>query len=310
MAAADVIAHARQAFGWGGDIRVSDGPRGAVGRLWRVDVDDASYAVKELVDEPPTAESIGAERIFARCASAAGARVPASYADRAGRYVIPTPHGTWLRCSEWIDLRPLDFEAPDVPRRLGQLIAGLHRAAPHTAVEPDGGGPADPWYDRLPDDRACPGGRPDGALATPVDPERLILCHRDLHPQNVFTDAGGRLVVVDCDDVGPAEPGRELARIAFDWFCDSQRADLEAVRGLLGAYVDAGGPGRIVDRADFSMLWACRLNFLVEQRLIAGDPLLDEARREWAAHEAELMRRLMPTVGQLDAVLAIARGVS
>ena len=31
------------------------------------------------------------------------------------------------------------------------------------------------------------------------------MCHRDLHPDNVFADPDGDLVVVDWDNLGPAD---------------------------------------------------------------------------------------------------------
>lgn len=306
----DVAAFARGAFCWSGDIRVSDGPRGGLGRIWRVDVGAARYALKEIFAEPPTEDSIRAEREFAWCAAAVGARVPAAHPDRHGRYLLTTPDGTWLRCSEWIDVRPLDPDASDTPRRLGRLLAGLHRNAARAMAEPNGGGPPDPWYDHLPDDdvwSAAFGARPPGAVATPVDPDGLVVCHRDLHPQNVFTDDAGGLVIVDCDEVGPAEPGRELARVAFDWFCDTRAADLDAVRALVTTYLADGGPGRISGPADFSMLWACRLNFLLEQARLLADRGTDPGRRERAVVEVDEMLRLMPTADQIAAVLAVSR---
>ena len=68
------------------------------------------------------------------------------------------------------------------------------------------------------------------AAVAPADPAGLIVCHRDLHPENVLADAAGALVVVDWDNLGPAAPGRELARALFDWFCDGPTTDLDAVR--------------------------------------------------------------------------------
>ena len=44
------------------------------------------------------------------------------------------------------------------------------------------------------------------AVVGPADPARLIVCHRDLHPENVHVNPAGALVVVDLDELGPAEP--------------------------------------------------------------------------------------------------------
>lgn len=147
----------------------------------------------------------------------------------------------------------------------------------------------------------------DFGPTTRVDHASLLLCHRDLHPQNVCQDESGTLVVVDCDDVGPAEPGRELARVAFDWFCTRGAADMDAVRELFETYLAAGGPGRIASTSDFTMLLACRLNFMLAQARLASDVNLDVRRRDWAKDEYDEMVRLMPTLAQLDEVLAVAR---
>ena len=319
----ELVAHARAAFGWDGDIEVSVGPRGALGQIWRVEIGSARYALKEIFAEPPTEASIQAELAFARRAAEAGVRVPASHPDREGRYVLTAPGGRWLRCYDWIDLRPVALTAPDTPRRLGALLARLHRCAPATAVEPNGGGPPDPWYDRVPAAHEWADVSTSGASWTtrladrlttlpqlcaavgPADPARLIVCHRDLHPENVHVDPAGALVVVDSDDLGPAEPGRELARALFDWFCDEATTDLDAVRVMVESYLSEGGPGRVTEPADFSMLLAGRLNFLLDRARLALDPRTEPRHREWAEREIDMLLHIMPTPRQLADVLAV-----
>jgi Ser/Thr protein kinase RdoA (MazF antagonist) len=320
----ELIVHARAAFGWDGDIKVSVGARGALGQVWRLEIGSARYALKEILAEPPTDASIQAELSFAHRAGEAGIRVPASHPDREGRYVLTAPGGRWLRCYDWIDLHPVSRTAPDTPRRLGTLLAHLHRCAPATAVEADGG-PPDPWYDRVPAAHEWTDVSTSGApwatrladrLTTlpqlcaavgPADPTRLIVCHRDLHPENVYVDSAGAPVLVDLEELGPAEPGRELARALFDWFCDEARADLDAVRVMVESYLSEGGPGRVTEPADFSMLLAHRLNFLLDQARVALDPRAELRRREWAAREIDELLHIMPTPDQLADVLAVTR---
>jgi Ser/Thr protein kinase RdoA (MazF antagonist) len=326
MVAQDVVAHARQAFGWGEAAVVSAGPRGALGQVWRVDVDSRRYALKEIFAEPPSEALIAAELAFTRRAAEAGIRMPASHPDREGRHLLAVPGGTWLRLYDWVDLRPLELAAPDTPRELGALFARLHRCAPATTVEP-GGGPPDPWYDRVSaaDELAAASASgtpwaapladllsmlPDlCAAVAPADPAELIVCHRDLHPENVLADPSGALVVVDWDNLGPATPGRELARALFDWFCDRASADLHAVRAMYEAYVHEGGPGRITEPSDFSMLIASRLNFLRVQTRIALDPQAEQRHREWAEREINETLNIMPTPTQLARVLELTRAL-
>jgi Ser/Thr protein kinase RdoA (MazF antagonist) len=324
----DLGAYAAAAFGWPGNVAVSAGPRGALGQIWRVETDAVWYALKEIFDEPPTEASIQVELDFARRASESGVRVPASHPDRRGRYLVTTPDGRWLRCYDWIDLRPI-AQAADTPPRLGTLLAQLHRCAPAGTVEPNGGKPADPWYDRVPTPSdwaelavalAVTGaswaprvaGRLSalpqlGAEVRPVDPARLVICHRDLHWENVHVDPAGALVVVDWDDLGPAEPGQELARALFDWCCDDARTDLDAVRAMVDSYLGAGGPGRVTAPGDFSMLLASRQNYLLSQARLALDPHTEPRHRQWAEGEIDLMLRIMPTPGQLAEVLEVTR---
>jgi Ser/Thr protein kinase RdoA (MazF antagonist) len=322
--AEELVAHVRKAFGWGEDVAVSAGPRGALGQIWRLDVGPACYALKEIFANPPSEALVEAELAFARRAARAGVRLPASHPARDGRYLLAGPGGAWLRLYDWVDLRPVEPTAPATPGELGALLARLHRCAPAATAEP-GGGPPDPWYDRVPNEpdwaRAAGSGaawvaRLADRLATlpelcaavaPADPAGLVVCHRDLHPGNVLADPAGALVVVDWDNLGPAAPGRELAHALFDWFCDGPNADLDAMHGMYGAYLREGGPGRITEPADFTMLLACRLNFLLVQAGVALDPRAEPRHREWAEREIDEALRILPTPRQLADVLALTR---
>lgn len=329
-----VAAYLREAFGWDADVVVSAGPRGALGQIWRLEVGPARYALKEIFGEPPSEALLEAELAFARRAAEAGVRLPAGHPDRAGRHLLRAPGGgTWLRLYDWVDLRPVDLAAPGTPRELGTLLARLHRCAPAAAAEADGGPPA-AWYHQVPAEHEWPqverhqdpagqewpragaawGGRLAERLATlpelcaavaPADPADLIVCHRDLHPENVLADPAGALVIVDWDNLGPAAPGRELARALFDWFCDGPDADLDAMRAMYEAYVRAGGPGRITEPADFSMLLAGRLNFLLRQTRVVLDPGAERRHRDWAEREIDEALRILPTPRQLADVLAL-----
>ncbi|MEW1845300.1 aminoglycoside phosphotransferase family protein [Nonomuraea angiospora] len=317
---AELGAYVREAFGWDADVVVSAGPRGALGQIWRLEVGPARYALKEIFGEPPSEALIEAELAFGRRAAEAGVRLPVGHPDRAGRHLLSAPGGgTWLRLYDWVDLRPVDLAARATPGELGTLLARLHRCAPAATTEPDGGPPA-AWYHQVPTEQDWPqvgatwAGRLAERVATlpelcaavaPADPAELIVCHRDLHPENVLADPAGALVVVDWDNLGPATPGRELARALFDWFCDGPDAGLDAMRAMYEAYVRADGPGRIREAADFSMLLAGRLNFLLAQTRVALDPRAERRHREWAEREIDEALRILPTPRQLSDVLAL-----
>jgi Ser/Thr protein kinase RdoA (MazF antagonist) len=323
----ELVAHVREAYGWDDDVVVSAGPRGALGQIWRLDVGSSHYALKEIFAEPPSDASIAVELTFTRRAARAGVRLPASHPDRQGRHLLTTPDGTWLRLYDWVDVKPVDLTVRATPHELGTLFARLHRCAPATAAEP-GGGPPHPWYDHVPAVYEWAGAAASGApwtallaerLSTlpelcaavgPADPAGLIVCHRDLHPENVLADPAGALVVVDWDNIGPAAPGRELAQALFDWFCDHSSADLDAVRAMYETYVREGGPGRISEPADFTMLLATRLNFLLVQAGIAIDPGAEQRHREWAEREIDEALHILPTPRQLAEVLELTRAVA
>ncbi len=305
-----LLEHARAAYGWDADVVLAAGPRGALGQIWRV---NEHLALKEIFRNPPAQAVVDAELRFSALAAAAGVRLPHSHPDRAGRHLHETPDGTWLRLYDWMDLRAVDLKAPSTPDDLGTLLARLHRCAP--AQEPDG----EAWYEQVPAADHWPTGQwpgLDARLATlpelcgavePADPADLVVCHRDLHPENILAGPDGALVVVDWDNLGPAAPQRELARVLFDWYCDGPAADLDAMRALYAAYIREGGPGRITAPADFTMLLACRLNFMLAQLRIALDPDTEPRHREWAGREIDEGLRILPTPAQLGVVLTALR---
>ena len=319
----DLVARAREAFDLGdGDVSITPGARGALGQVWRLAAGHRVYALKQVfAGAPPARAEVEAEAAFARRAATAGVRIPASHPDRNGRYLVPLPDGGWLRLYDWVDLRPADLTAN--AEALGVLLARLHKGAPAADREP-GGAPPDQWYE-VPPDRdgwaplvtaateagtswgsrlaAATGGLPAlHAILSSADPAAMLLCHRDLHPENVLADEAGGLVVVDLDDLGPAEPARELARTLVTCFHDGD-PDLASMRRAYQSYVDAGGPARLRSTADFTMLIAHQLNFLYLQVRVALDPKSVPRDRDWSEQEIDEGLRTWPTPDLVVAIL-------
>jgi Ser/Thr protein kinase RdoA (MazF antagonist) len=334
MDADDLIGYLRATFALdpGAPASLVPAGRGALGEVFRLEVGSRRYAVKLLAgDEPPVPALVAAEVAFTTLAAGAGVRVATGHPATDGRYAVPAPGGPgWLRVHDWLDGTPPDPEDGDLPALLGTLLGRLHGCAPAADREPDGA-PPDEWFtvpptpDRWPAllDTARAAGAawaPDlaarlpliGTLtiaAGPADPAAMVTCHRDLHPDNVLVTAGPpggvrRLAVLDWDNLGPAEPGRELVRVLLDWFFDHDRLDVGAVRGMLTAYRAAAGPGRITPGA-FGFAVASRLNFLLRQAGIALDAGRPARHRDWAVREIGEALRILPTPAALARLVEV-----
>ncbi|HKD97143.1 MAG TPA: phosphotransferase [Micromonosporaceae bacterium] len=303
--------------------------RGALGRVWRLEIGPDRYAVKEVFDDEVTERLVRYETDFTSRAAARGVRLPRSHPDPTGRFLVTLGSGR-LRLYDWVDATRADLADPRTPGRLGTLLADLHLAAPRSDREPAGGAP-DPWFDVPPPPEAWPplvaasaaAGMPwAGALAAvvarlpeltalcaPTEPVRMVVCHRDLHPENVLAGPDGGFVVLDWDNLGPADPARELARVLMDWFFVDDHLDADSVGAALSAYAAAGGPARLRDLSVFGLLVASRLNFLRGQVTVALDPEAAEDDQVWAAREIDEAVTILPTPGVLTEVLAIAARV-
>jgi aminoglycoside phosphotransferase (APT) family kinase protein len=292
--------------------------RGELGRIWRLDTDRGSWAVKELLY--PVAEAAAAADVaFQLAAVAAGVPLPRPVFTRdrtvllAGQ--VAGSAAAVLRVYEWVDLVPGQWVTP---AEIGTVAADLHR------VEHPGAGPVHAWFAEpigepawreLAVTAAGAGAAWAGALQQwlpalialdgviePPRPERVRTCHLDLNLENVRRAPGRGVVVLDWENSGPAQPERELAAILTDLAAEPPGPEgaVEAYR----AYRDAGGPARISGVADFSTAVAVQGHLLQ----LYGRRALDAA--ESAENRSRSGRRLAAmltrplTVPHLDELLA------
>ncbi len=303
-------------FGLGGAARLSDGPvaRGKQGDVWRLDTDDARWAVKAPYNPIDEAE-VETAAAFQEAAHAAGVPTPQVRRTTDGE-ACATLGGLTVRVYEWVDLGAPD-ELLD-PAVVGSVVAGIHR----TSMPAEGS--MEPWFcapvgeegwDLLVE-RLIEAGAPFAdrlaelrdelvALESWLEPpERLQTCHRDLWADNVLPTADGGVCVIDWENSGPADPDHELGYVLFEF----TRSDPGRTRAFLDAYRAAGGPGRVSRRGHFSMLIAI-IGHVTE---LAGNDWLVPNRRSPSRVDSAAWIGLTldepPTRAVLDDLLAAAQG--
>ncbi|WP_203706704.1 phosphotransferase [Asanoa iriomotensis] len=202
--------------------------RGELGRIWRLDTEGGTWAVKEAL-VPVLEADAAADVAFQLAVAATGVPLPSPVRTTDGQVTVRGPDAV-LRVYEWVDLDPA---APDPSAAdLGDLLARLHRVR-HPARGPVGEwfaaplGPArwtalaakaakanaewaGPLDEHLPELIAL------DALVRPPDPAKVRTCHRDLNADNVRRATGGHLVVLDWENSGPAQPEREFAALLWE----------------------------------------------------------------------------------------------
>ena len=315
----------RDSFGLGdGPVGLAPVGRGAEGRIWRLDVGPASFAVKQpfgVIDEDDLRREAGYLDHFAH----AGLDVPVHLRDSAGRYAVPVPDalgGGQVRVTRWVDGRPVAAGTRDLAGPLGTLLGRLHAAAPVTADRPS------PWYTTMPAaatwdelvDRAqgqpwragLAARRPDlqwyDDLVRAVGPGDgpFVVGHRDLNPDNVLLGADGFLSAIDWEDAGPTDRARELAMVLVQWHVEGPVVDEDAVRETVAAYRAAGGTGRLEGLDAFAVVLCTEPNFLVRQVRAVLDPTTCAEHREHGHAEIHELLGHLPTPSALERVLAAA----
>ena len=294
-----------------GDAVALSGPvaRGEIGQVWRLTTSLGAFAVKEQF-EPIPEEEVREHADYQEAAHVAGIPSPAVVRAGDGRASIDL-RSTQVRVFGWVDLLERD---PNIdPAEVGEVVAAIH------GLRFPGRLPTDPWYTepvgRERWDALVVGLQADGApfasrLAELRDelvaleglieePRELQTCHRDLWADNVLRTSEGGLCVIDWENCGLADPSQELALVLFEFGLGSA----ERTSTLYGSYLEAGGPGRIDRRGDFSMLIA-QLGHIGENACMRWlDPKEPPAERERQLARAEEFLAIPLTRAAIDELL-------
>ena len=270
--------------------------RGAMGELWRLETTAGQrWAVKALFEWADT-DPCPRDLVLQEAADEAGIRLPAPRLAPDGRAVVDR-----ARVYAWADLAPLPRPFDDeLLGQAGRILGTLHALA----LPPEPGEEVDDWYLAAPSadelahlvERAhASGGSWASALenwlprlvelselvaTTPPGVHDVIVCHRDLTPDNVFLDgsAGRSLVVVDWENAGPLSAEAELALTISSWAPPTRWPP------FLDGYQAAGGPAALTGPASFVTSVATDLNYL---RVLVDHALEDGAHRAFAEPELE-----------------------
>jgi Ser/Thr protein kinase RdoA (MazF antagonist) len=269
--------------------------RGELGRIWRLETLTGTWAVKEIF-EPDTEAEAGADVAFQEAALAAGIPMPRPIRARGGTVlaeVDAADRRATVRVYTWVDIaQPVRrAAATDAAAILGRLHA-LAIPDPRTmnawftdAVT------AERWRGILAaTELADAAWAPTLANLVPElvagEPliaagrhEPRITCHMDFNPENVLTDIGGRAVVVDWENSGPAAAEQELASVLAEFVPDPA-----GVPAFLHAYEDAGGPAHVRDGSSFAMCLAFQAELVAWYAERAIDPKVSAEDQARAVH--------------------------
>lgn len=320
----DRLSRVTVAFGLGDVIAAERVTRGAMGAVWRVQLDDdRRVAIKELFWERMSAAAAEDEVAFREVCAAAGVSSPRPLRTPAGGLLVPDMHDAGWRAYEWVD--------GDVPGRLdapttswlAAAMATMHRVefVPRVAVD----GRETPWYYRVDADwgavtgQLAAAGLPwaDGlrsrmtdlvGLSALVNAARfgeMRWCHRDLKNNNTILH-GGVWSLVDWDNAGPMPPARELGLLLIDHLAD---ADADVLRSIVDSYRQADGPARINRPGDLATGLAVWLNFLAIQLQVCLDEPAGSEHREFAEDRVRGLIADLPTLAAVERATDACRRV-
>lgn len=247
-----------------GDVIDHAGPtgRGQLGFVFRLATSTGAWAVKRLTHPQREAE-VREDVVFVAAARAAGVPTPPMLTTRDGAVLLDLPDGQ-VRVTQWVDLSNVDRQLDAA--KIGAAVGALHR------IPFRGRRGEDPWYrqpigakrwdelvasltvERAPFAADLAALRDEFVALEQIltDPDDLRTCHRDLFPENLRGTSDGAVCIIDWDGHGLAGASQELAFVL--WGFNGLRAG--RAETIAASYAESGGPGRVREPGDFTMLIA------------------------------------------------------
>jgi Ser/Thr protein kinase RdoA (MazF antagonist) len=286
------------AFGLGRATSLSDPvARGELGEIRRLETALGMFAVKRELDSW-SVDGAETSTAYHRVCWEAGIPTPEPLRATWGGFMARVD-GEQVRAYGWAELADPDRTLD--PAAVGTLVARLHQVRhpwPTSQIDPWVEAPIGRagWKSVLEASRAAGAPYADQlaellpalleieGILTPMRP--IQTCHLDLWADNLRR-SDGRPFVIDFDNAGPGDPSREIAMVTFEF----GSGDAVRQRTLYDAYVTAGGPGRIRERADLGLavaqlhhighrhltMWVAARNAEARARSLAGiDEFLGE----------------------------------
>jgi Ser/Thr protein kinase RdoA (MazF antagonist) len=237
--------------------------RGEQGRVWRLDTDQGTFAIKELFIRQTEVDAAADAAYQEAVLATETVPMPRPIRTAAGD-ILSEVDEHQVRAYEWVELLPTDLTLD--PAIIGVTLAAVHRIQHRPArpllswyTEPVG---APRWAQLL--NQAADIGAPftrvfDAEIPTLLrlealmePPTQLQNCHRDLWADNMLPTRAGGICVIDWENCGLEDPAQELPMALFDF---AGRNMSRAAR-LYESYLDAGGPARITGYGSYTMLIA------------------------------------------------------
>lgn len=284
--------------------------RGEQGRVWRLDTDRGSFAVKDLIERQLPAD-VALDVAFQDAVLSTGSvAMPRPIRTLAGEVLVDIA-GHQLRVYEWVGLLPVDrgLDAGLV----GATLAAVHRVRYWPArrlsgwySDPVG---VDRWRELLEAADAVHAPFVEsfraeiphlvGLEALIERPRNVQNCHRDLWADNLLPGAHGGVCVIDWENCGLEDPAHEIPMVLFDFGSGDEKRTGE----LYSAYVEAGGPGRLRGRGCFTMVIAQFGHFWEQEvsRYVAAEASADV--RDHSIGRIDEALRTPLRIEHIDAVL-------